>query len=232
MDRAFYSQYGDRWDEGLFREMIQSHLTADSVVLDLGAGRGRVAEMGFRGQCAFIAGVDPDPSVMSNPLLDEAKVLAEPDFRIPYPDEQFDLVFSDSVLEHVSSPGFFFAEVARVLKPGGVFLAKTPNKYHYVTTIARMTPHWFHEFVNRLRGRDHADTFPTVYRCNSRRCLVQESATCGLRVSQVRIVEGRPEYLRFNFLAYIPGLIYERIVNCTSLFERFRCVLLADMRKC
>ena len=93
MDRIFYSRYADRWDERLFREMILARLTPNSIVLDLGAGRGRVAEMGFRGKCAFVAGVDPDPSVMSNPLLDEAKQLTPPEFRIPYPDNRFDVVF-------------------------------------------------------------------------------------------------------------------------------------------
>ncbi|MEI2780661.1 MAG: hypothetical protein V9H25_05130 [Candidatus Competibacter sp.] len=43
-----------------------------------------------------------------------------------------------------------FREVARVLKRGGVFLFKTPNKTHYMPTIARLTPHRFHQFVNRI----------------------------------------------------------------------------------
>ncbi len=231
MDCAFYPAQGDRWDEILFREMILSRLEPGHKMLDLGAGRGRVAELDFRGKCAFVAGVDPDPSVISNPHLDEAKQLLAPDFSIPYADETFDIVFSDSVLEHVAEPAGFFAEVSRVLKRGGVFLAKTPNKHHYVTAIARITPHRFHEVVNNWRGRDHEDTFPTVYRCNTRRQFLRYARKSTLQLTQFRIVEGRPEYLRSNFLTYLPGVAYERLVNCCPLLENFRCVIFVEMRK-
>lgn len=231
IDRVFYPNHGDRWDESLFREMILSRLEPEHKVLDLGAGRGRVVEMHFQGQCAFIAGVDPDAGVMSNPHVDEAKQLEAPDFKIPYDDETFDIVFSDSVLEHVTDPAGFFSEVSRVLKPGGRFLAKTPNKYHYVTTIARLTPHWFHEMVNKWRGRQHEDTFPTVYLCNTRRQFLKLAENRSLQLERFQIVEGRPEYLRSNALSYLPGIAYERLVNCCSLMEAFRCVILAEMSK-
>lgn len=34
----------------------------------------------------------------------------------------FDVVVADAVLEHIPDPGLAFAEIARVLKPGGVFV--------------------------------------------------------------------------------------------------------------
>jgi hypothetical protein len=54
-----------------------------------------------------------------------------------------------------------------VLKPTGILLFKTPNALHYMPLIARMTPHGFHRFVNKLRGRATIDTFPTRYRVNT-----------------------------------------------------------------
>jgi len=50
---------------------------------------------------------------------------------IPYENDRFDLVFSDNLLEHLAEPLAVFRGVARVLKPGGVFFFKTPNKWHY-----------------------------------------------------------------------------------------------------
>ena len=113
---------------------------------------------------ASVCGVDLDPRVVDNPMLDEGRI-ANAD-GIPYEDARFDVVFSDNVLEHLDEPLQVFLEVARVLKPGGVFLFKTPNLWHYMPTIARLTPHWFHQYVNRLRGRAEVDTFPTRYRAN------------------------------------------------------------------
>src|SRR4051794_53079 len=140
-------------------------LTPESVVLDLGAGAGIVKQMDFRGLARKVCGVDLDPRVLKNPLLDEGRIGNAG--VIPYADGQFDLAFSDNLLEHLDTPCAVFSEVTRVLKPGGVFLFKTPNKWHYMPTIARLTPFRFHQYVNRLRGRAQSDTFPTRYRANT-----------------------------------------------------------------
>ena len=47
--------------------------------------------------------------------------------KIPYPDNYFDFVYSKSVLEHVRNTDNFLHEARRVLKPGGVFIALTPD---------------------------------------------------------------------------------------------------------
>jgi SAM-dependent methyltransferase len=156
IDRAWYSGFGAHWDDELLRGKILAHLQPSSAVLDLGAGAGIVSQMNFRGLTASVCGVDLDPRVIGNPFLDEGRVVDAG--GIPYENDRFDLVFSDNVLEHLEKPLQVFREVARVLRPGGVFLFKTPNKWHYVPAIARLTPHGFHQYVNRLRGRDEGDT--------------------------------------------------------------------------
>jgi SAM-dependent methyltransferase len=155
LDRKLYPGVGKNWDDALFRELILARLTPDMVVLDLGAGAGIIDRMNFRGKAAKVCGVDLDPRVADNPYLDEARV-ADAD-GIPYGNEIFDLVFADNVMEHLEQPEAVFAEIARVLKPRGILLFKTPNRSHYVPLIARVTPHGFHQFVNRLRGRDAED---------------------------------------------------------------------------
>ena len=147
LDRALYPSYARNWDDQLFRERILQRLTPTAVILDLGAGAGIVQQMNFRGLAARVCGVDLDPRVIDNPMLDEGKIADAG--GIPYPDATFDLVFADNVLEHLPDPLAVFRDIARVLKPGGVFLFKTPNKTHYMPTIARLTPHRFHQFVNR-----------------------------------------------------------------------------------
>lgn len=231
LDTKFYPHFGDCWDDKMFRNLIKSKIEPHHSVLDLGAGRGAKSEMDFSGQARFVAGVDPDPAVLENPFVDDAKVMTPPDYEIPYPDESFDLVFSNSVLEHIENPQIFFAEASRVLKPGGCFLAKTPNRWHYVAVLASLTPHWFHQFYNRLRGRERVDTFPTVYACNTKQQLSAYGESSGLGVAELRIVEGRPEYLRIFGLPYLFGIIYEKLVNGFRDLEGYRCVLLAEFKK-
>ena len=49
--------------------------------------------------------------------------------RLPFDDNALDVVYSSEVIEHLSDPDAFIAEVYRVLKkPGGAFLLTTPNE--------------------------------------------------------------------------------------------------------
>lgn len=229
IDKTFYPTYGKNWDDALLRDRIAARLTPQSVVLDLGAGAGIVSQMDFRGMAARICGVDLDPRVVDNPLLDEGRV-ADGE-SIPYPDAAFDCVFADNVLEHLAEPEKVFAEAARVLKPGGVFLFKTPNRWHYMPLISRLTPHSFHRWVNRKRGRAEEDTFPTMYRANSRGDVARLAARTGLEVDTLEVVEGRPEYLRIHPVTYVAGLAYERLVNGLPFLKDMRVVLLGCLRK-
>lgn len=229
IDRNWYPAYTKNWDDLLFRERILTQIKPDSVVLDLGAGAGIVSQMNFKSLAKKICGVDLDPRVVDNPMLDEGRVSDAGE--IPYGDGLFDVVFSDNVFEHLDAPLAVYKEVARVLKPGGVLLFKTPNKWHYMPTIARMTPHGFHQYVNRLRGRAEVDTFPTRYRTNTKGDVLGFASAVGLTVERIERIEGRPEYLRMTWPTYLVGTLYERIVNSTSFLAPFRILLVCALRK-
>ena len=229
IDRQVYPQYDANWDDLLFRQRIEAHLRPEFEILDVGAGAGIVPQMNFHGCVARVCGVDLDPRVVDNPFLDEGVVATAEE--LPFEDQRFDLVFSDNVLEHLADPLSVFREVHRVLKPGGLLLVKTPNRHHYVATIARWTPLAFHRWMTRLRGRAGEDTFPTLYRANSRRQIVELAGRSGLEVVSVERTEGRPEYLRILAPAYLLGALYERVVNSWSGFAAFRVLLIATLRR-
>lgn len=229
LDRTFYPGFDNNWDDQLLRQEILRSINSSSVILDLGAGAGIVAAMNFRGFAGRVCGIDLDPRVLSNPMLDEGRIIDA--VAIPYPEASFDLVFSDNVLEHLENPQAVFDEIVRVLKPGGRFVFKTPNRTHYMPMIARYTPTAFHRFVNRLRGRADVDTFPTLYAANSRSAITGLAKASGLMVESIEHFEGRPEYLRIAFPFYLFGVVYERFVNSSALFEKFRIVIVGKLRK-
>lgn len=229
LDEHAYPRHGDNWDSSMFRELVLARFPGTRDVLDLGAGAGIVSQMNLRGLGPRVVGVDLDPRVVDNPYLDEGRVASAE--AIPFPDASFDLVFSVSVVEHLADPVKAFRDVLRVLRPGGRFLIKTTNKTHYVALIASITPHAFHERVAARRGRAHADTFPTLYKCNTARAMTRCAHEAGFEIAEIRRVEGRPEYLRISGPAYLAGTIYERIVNATELLAPLRAVLFADLRK-
>lgn len=229
LDAILYPGIERNWDDRIFRNIILRFVTKDSIVLDLGAGAGLVKEMDLRGHAGRICGIDPDKRVLQNPFLQEAKIGSGE--AIEYSDCTFDIVVADNVLEHVNEPRLVFTEVWRVLKPGGLFLAKTPNRKHYMPLIARFTSHRFHKWFNKRRGRDENETFATLYKVNSVEDVKKYAAETGLTVESIELVESRPEYLRIFWVTYLLGWLYEKLVNYVDVLSRFRVVMIITLRR-
>jgi len=234
---TFQRFYPDRTRDGAvaFYGWIRKQVTRQTVLLNLGAGppaeRGSIRVL--KGEVARVVGADIDPEVLRNSELDEAHVVGS-DHTLPFEDDTFDAVLCDWVLEHVSSPEKFLREVHRVLKKGGVFFFRTPNSWHYVAIVAKLTPEWFHRlFANRARGYsdDAHDPWPTFYRLNSRRIVRAEGRSAGFEKIELRMWEPEPRYLVFHLLPFLIGVGYERIVNRFRLFEGLRAGILGCMVK-
>lgn len=229
LDRLWYPGHADHWDARAFRRRILDRLTPDMHLLDIGAGRGAEPEMDFKGLTAQVTGADVDPAVRANPLIDRAVVITSAGLD-GVADASVDIVVSCNVWEHVAEPAPFLAEAHRVLRPGGLFLAKTPNFWHYMPILAHLTPTWFHKLYNRLRGRETHDTFPTTYLLNTRADIARHASAAGFAVETIEAEEGRPEYLRLTALSYVFGWLYERAVNGLGL-EGAKLVLYITLRK-
>jgi ubiquinone/menaquinone biosynthesis C-methylase UbiE len=230
LDSVFYPNASRIWDDERFVEVVKNHLQPEFHVLDFGAGRGKTTILDFRDLAERVVGVDVDEGVLENPHLHERKLIV-PGEPLALADNSFDLVYSCNVLEHISTPESVFPEIQRVMKPGGLFLAKTTNKNHYIACAARFTPLWFHKHFNRLRGRETVDTFPTAYQCNSRRQIRKIALHSGLQVELLEFWEWRPEYLRISPITYLGGIAYEKLVNSTRFLAPFRAVMVVGLRK-
>jgi SAM-dependent methyltransferase len=225
----FYPDVVQRDPVAVFAQRLERIVKPTDDVLDLGAGAGELNTHALKGRVHCLVGVDVDPRVGANPLLD---VGIRADIgMLPFRDCSFDIVFSIYVLEHVNRPGMLASEIGRVLRSGGMCLMLTPNILHYVTLLSRLTPTRFHKWINGKRGRPAEDTFPTVYRLNSRRALCDHFSAAGLERVSIDLIEVQPNYLTFSPLSYALGVGYERLVNATEVLSPFRVNLIAVFRK-
>ena len=137
---------GEIWIEHWHRYHFASAFVAGKRVLDLACGEGYGSALLAR-RAAVVVGVD-----LSQQAIDHAR-RTYPDRRnvefqvgsctsIPAPDAGFDVAVSFETLEHIAAQEQFMAELARVLKPGGLLLVSCPNKAEY--TDKRGTRNEFH----------------------------------------------------------------------------------------
>lgn len=232
----YMTRFYDRasgWVDGTkeFHDLCIHHIPRGWKILEIGAGPSNQTSR-FLKTLGELHGIDPDPDVLNNDALTSARVLEND--RYAYGDGEFDVCVSDYVMEHVADPDAHLREVNRVLKPGGVYLFRTPNRFHYVAVVSSLTKHWFHKLVaNRARDLPAGahDPYPTVYAMNTRSAVRRIADAHGFEVAQLRMVEKEPSYGKFSRLAFLSFMAYERAVNASEAAADLRANIFCVLRK-
>ena len=214
-----------------FHAICAQYCQPGSRILEIGAGPSNRTSQ-FLATLGEVHGIDPDPDVMTNDALQSAAVMGGDGF--PVADESFDCCVSNYVVEHVPDGAAHLKEVARVLRPGGVYIFRTVNGLHYLAVAAKMTPHWFHELVaNRARGlaKTAHDPYPTVYAMNTSVAISRATRAAGLKLERIEWSEKEPPYAHFSRIAFLGMMLYERLVNSSSVFAGMRSNMFVVLRK-
>jgi len=101
-------------------------------VLDIGCGDGHFASI------AYNEPLDVGIDIMARDLPEAAarrpevyrEVLYASGTELPFPDESFNTVVSNCVIEHIPDLDALLREISRVLKPGGTFATTLPSEYY------------------------------------------------------------------------------------------------------
>jgi SAM-dependent methyltransferase len=99
----------------------------DVPVLDIGCGDGLFASLAFTKP--LFAGIDPNEASLKEARGREAHrhLVAASAARLPFPDQFFNTVVANCVIEHIEDLEGTLSEVFRVLRPGGRFLFGVPS---------------------------------------------------------------------------------------------------------
>lgn len=121
--------------------LLIDHITADSAILDFGAGNGHMCQKigrylnsigGQPGTQLFAC--DVDTVKFSYTGTECLKI--NPDSVLPFPDETFDMIYAIEVVEHTKRPYDFFEQAYEKLKPGGRILFSVPNILHFKSRLS------------------------------------------------------------------------------------------------
>jgi SAM-dependent methyltransferase len=174
-----------------FDGWVARSMPEGAAVLNIGAGSNRSGDMPrVRERAARIVGIDPSDRIHQNVHVDERYQQSLEEFASEHPGE-FDVAFSVFVLEHVAHPQAFAAACAHVLKPGGVMMGLTVNKWHYfgMTTWASTRLGVCEWLLSKVR--DDASIagyhYPTEYRCNTVAAASRALARAGFTSAEFRM---------------------------------------------
>jgi len=195
---------------------IDGRLRPDSAVLDIGCGRTAPNLVKLAAPGRTLYGIDVVDFKVSPPGLN----LFNNDVRAmrDVPSGRIDLAYSRAVMEHLERPEEAYAEIARVLKPGGAYVFTTPSIYDYGSIAALLIPNRFHaRIVSATEGRAGEDVFPTVFGSNSRRTITRQARDAGLVVRDLRYIGQYPSYLVFNRVLFWLGSVYQKVIERFSV---------------
>jgi hypothetical protein len=141
-----------RWRERRYQLFIEvCGVRPTDRIIDVGAGWGAALERFNKTNPIVAIDLSPQPSdwLASNNVT----VVKGDGTRLPFADEEFDVAFSNSVIEHVPPElqSRFAAEIRRVARR---YFVQTPNKYfivepHYQVPLFQFFPRSVRQALNR-----------------------------------------------------------------------------------
>lgn len=120
--------------EHLHRYLLARGIASEKIVLDIACGEGYGSSL-LATVAKSVIGIDISETAINHAMAKYKKnnlQFMEGDCTsIPLPDKSIDLVVSFETIEHIQNQEQMISEIVRVLKPNGLLLISSPDKYHY-----------------------------------------------------------------------------------------------------
>lgn len=173
---------------------------------DVGCGRDifpsfpeRAQELAAR--AGYVYGIDPDPNIKQNKLINDGFQGPVEDCPVTRP---FDLITLRMVAEHIAQPDRVLDRIAAMTKPGALVVVYTPNKWSPMSLGAAILPFRMHHPLKHLLWKtEERDTFPTVFKLNTRRDLRRCFGRHGFTEVHFQYLDDCRVFGRYRWLTYI-----------------------------
>jgi 2-polyprenyl-3-methyl-5-hydroxy-6-metoxy-1,4-benzoquinol methylase len=229
-----------RWNQEIYGAWLQSYVTENTRWLDAGCGH-RILPPDFDAlerellcKARLVVGSDVSADSLSRHKTLQLRTCASLG-QLPFPDQSFDLVTCNMVVEHLPDPNATFREFERVLSPGGILLLHTPNIWNYAVILARLVKtvvprNTLLRLIRWSEERQDADIFPTYYRANSRTSLTAALQSIGLSCERFELLVGPQPVCRF----FAPLALCELLIMRATMWQplrSFATTMLCSFRK-
>lgn len=149
--------------EHMHRYLLAVGIANEKVVLDIACGEGYGSSM-LATEAKSVIGIDVSKITISHATAKYKKnnlqFMVGDCTNIPLPDNSIDLVVSFETIEHIEKQEQMLSEEVRVLKPNGLLLISSPDKYHYSIETGIKNP--FH--INELSELEFKDMIASSFK--------------------------------------------------------------------
>lgn len=163
INNSFYNDYGEKWysafddpvallraeNKAMFPWIVNKLRTIlgnSGNILDVGCGGGFLSNELAR-QGYSVTGVDLSQESLrvahKHDVTKSVKYQVADAYKLPFPDDSFDVVTAMDFLEHVDRPREVISEFGRVLRPGGIFFYHTFNRNLLSHVVVIKLLEWF-----------------------------------------------------------------------------------------
>ncbi|MYA32768.1 MAG: class I SAM-dependent methyltransferase [Gemmatimonadales bacterium] len=201
--------------------IVGERIRAAGVVGDLGSGTGLLKRELEKLSGQSIIGFELDPRV----VIERGLTCVADGTRLPTADACFDFLIVNHLYEHVADPRELFAEVSRVLKPGGSAYVSAGSRWaflepHYRLPFLSWLPRGLADRYVRWTGR--ARSYRGIrflgYRSLQRAMDVPELRRADMTEHAIRSVlnggGGRKWRAVWRVLSILPGGLRRGILRC------------------
>lgn len=160
-----------------FEDLFYQGMSLPEPVLDLGSGDGHFASVAFEG--TVDVGLDPwlPPTREARQRGAYRLLVLGEGAQIPFADASFASVISTSVLEHIPDIQPVLEEVARVLRPGSIFVFCVPN-HRFPEEL------WGRKFLTKLGFRNFGEAYARFFNRIARHAHTDSPSTWGARLEK------------------------------------------------
>ena len=173
-------------------------------------------------RCGLLVGVDPSENVEENPFVHLKVKSAIEEYNV---DKVFDVATFRMVVEHIQDPRRTIDILKRLIRPGGKVVIYTVNRWSPVTVVSSCMPFSLHHPIKRIFwNTEEKDTFPAVYKMNTRKQLSHLFADCGFTEIFFTYLDDCRMFDRFRFLSFI-NLHFLRFIKKIKFRYPDNCLL-------
>ncbi|MCK4539878.1 WxcM-like domain-containing protein [Candidatus Parcubacteria bacterium] len=166
------------WGQRLFLEgylVFKKYISekAGQIILDIGSGTGRYGvkfAQDFPNSKVIISDILEESLVIGRKLADylgvkNAQFQKEDVLKMSFPDNHFDVIFCDVLIQHIPNYEAAMSEMKRVLKPGGRIIVSAVNYWN---------PHTLYKFFLKLRGKGYEYNYEKSFKKKELRKLFED----------------------------------------------------------